>query len=258
MALCSVKFNPFISQCPCKEPHPGGLPVHLFRLLMPQTAQRHQKSGEGPQDMQNKETQQQLHNYTLTNRITHSTQTQIFICKFQVEISINVLIEFSHLVEQFFAYLLTFFRFLSGISSDISSDILPGISSDILSDMLSGLSSDSLSGTSSDILSSTFSDIFSHTLSGISSNILSGILCISPDIFSGVSSDILPDSLSGTCSDFFSGISSDILSAMLSGLSSDILPGISSNILSGILGISPDIFSVVSSDMLPDSLSGTC
>ena len=51
----------------------------------------------------------QLHNYTLTNRITHSTQTQIFICKFQVEISINVLIEFSPLVEQFFANLLAFF-----------------------------------------------------------------------------------------------------------------------------------------------------
>ena len=168
----------------------------------------------------------QLH---MTSRIIHDTQTQIFVSKLQVRISINVEIDFSPLAEQFFAYLPTFFlsyhltffdifcislEILSGTSSHIVSDILsgilciyPGILSGISSDILSGISSDSLSDSLSDTPSDVLSDILSDILYDISSDVLSDIL---PDILSGTSSGILSDIVCLSL-DILSGTSCDVL-----------------------------------------------
>ncbi len=87
----------------------------------------------------------------------------------------------------------------------------------------------------------------SHTDCRKSCGILSDILCISPDILSGISSDILSGISPGILSDILSNISSHAFSDILSGIRS----GISSDILSHILsGISPGILSGILSDIL--------
>ena len=100
------------------------------------------------------------------------------------------------------------YRFVTGKSSGILSDISSGIRSGILPGISSGISSAILSGKSSGILS------------GKHSGIPSGIL-----------------------SDILSGIPSGILSGISSGVLSDIPPGISSGILSGRWGPAVHILS---------------
>ena len=99
------------------------------------------------------------------------------------------------------------YRFVTGKSAGILSDIFSGISSGILSDISSGILSGILSGISSGILPGISSGISS----GIPSGILSGIL-------SGKSSGILSGKHSGTLSGISSGNLSDILSGILSGI----------------------------------------
>ena len=146
------------------------------------------------------------------------------------------------------------YRFVTGKSSGILSDISSGIRSGILSGISSGILPGISSGICSGISSFILSGILSGISSGISSDILSGIL-------SGKSSGILSGKHSGTLSGISSGILSDILSGILSGIPSGILSGTSSNILSGISsgissGKSYGILSGISSRILSDILSG--